>query len=632
MLTRLRTTAAATALAALTLTGWAPSGPGSPPTGPGGLSGDSTSDPVGAAESLGLSCSEETSSDGVAYHRCSGEIPSFDSVGLDTDLFLPADAADPLPTIAMLHGWGGSKTDWQATSRDGDGAGEYRWNNVWFVSRGFAALTYTARGFHDSCGQLDLDPVCASGYTHLASRDFETRDTQHLLGLLVDVGVADRSELAATGGSYGGGQSWNLATSLPWTSPGGAEDLQLAAAVPLYPWTDLYHSLVPNGRADDDIDQSDSHEQPFGIMKESYVTGLLAIGRAGGEGRYNTALVTDVESALDVMYTRVQAGEPYDGDPTAATFAAAFRNKSAYYADDYVTAVANGTVEPVPVFSVQGWTDPLFPAAETLQMYRKLTASVPDYPIYMAFGDVGHSNAKNPAYQWEHINRQGNQFLNTFLLGRGRGLPTSNVLAFETPCPGNDADPAPIAGTGWDRLAGGQLVLVGTGSRTTTSVPTNLEEGLATDPILNGGCLTSPAPSDPLLDTTWSWPVPAGGLTQVGLSELQVSYTLAGVDATVAVKLWDLAADGTRTLVDRGVYRLSVAAGDPTAGVLDFDLFGNAWPWNEGHTIQLQVAQTDAAFLRPDNLASTITFADPQLRIPTREGSTRTVADDPAGG
>lgn len=520
----------------------------------------------------------------------------------------------------MLHGWGGSKSDWQASSRAGDGAGKHQWNNVWFVSRGFAVLTYTARGFHDSCGQLDPDPVCATGYTHLASRDFETRNTQHLLGLLVDVGVADRSRLAATGGSYGGRQSWNLATSLPWSSPGGVEDLQLAAAVPLYPWTDLYHSLVPNGRADDDIDQSDSHEQPFGIMKESYVTGLWATGRAGGEGRYNTAVVTDVESALDAIHTRVQAGEPYDGDPTPAAFAVSFRNKSAYYADDYVAAVADGSVEPVPVFSVQGRTDPLFPAAETLQMYRKLKASVPDYPIYMAFGDVGHANAKNSAYQWEHINRHGNQFLDTFMLGRGHGRPTSNVFAFQTPCPGNDADPAPIAGTDWDRMANGHLLLVSSGSRPTTSAPTNLQQGLATDPILNGGCLTSPGPSDPLLDTSWSWPVPAGGVTQLGLPELRVSYTLAGADATVTAKLWDLAPDGTRTLVDRGVYRLSVAGGDAPAGVVDFDLFGNAWPWKRGHTIQLQVAQTDVAFLRPDNLPSTMTFTDPQLRHPHARG------------
>lgn len=617
MLVRARSTAAVTALAALLLTGWSPPSPAPPARDDG--------ERTAAAEAIGLACTEETSADGVRYQRCSGEIASFDGIPLDTDLFLPADAAGALPTIAMLHGWGGNKRNWQASSREGDSAGEHHWNNVWFVSRGYAVLTYTARGFHDSCGQFDTDPVCATGWTHLASRDFETRDTQHLLGLLVDAGIAEPDQLAATGGSYGGGQSWNLATSMPWESPGGHEGLQLAAAVPLYPWTDLLHSLVPNGRADDDVDQSDSHERPFGVLKESYVDGLYALGRAGGEGRYNTVVVADVESALDAQFALVQAGEPYDPNPATAAFAEAYRNRSAYYADAYIAAVAAGDVEAVPVFSVQGWTDPLFPAAETLQMFRKLEAAVPDYPVYMAFGDVGHSNAKNPAYQWEHINRQGNQFLQTFVLGHGRGRPTTNVFAFETPCPGNDADPSPIAGTDWDRFASGQLVLRGAGGRTTTSAPTNAEEGLATDPILNGGCLTAADPADPVLDTTWSWPVPEGGVTQLGLPELRVAYALAGVDATVAAKLWDVAPDGTRTLVDRGVYRLSVAGGDDPAGTLDFDLFGNAWPWEEGHTIQLQVAQTDVAFLRPDNLPSAITWTEPRLTIPIRGGRTITV-------
>ena len=50
-----------------------------------------------------------------------------------------------------------------------------RWNNVWFASRGYAVLNYSARGHGDSGGQIGL-----------ASRDVEVRDTHHLTGLLVD--------------------------------------------------------------------------------------------------------------------------------------------------------------------------------------------------------------------------------------------------------------------------------------------------------------------------------------------------------------------------------------------------------------------------------------------------------------
>lgn len=38
-----------------------------------------------AASKLGLSCSNVTTSDNVSYVKCSGKIPSFDGIGLDTD-------------------------------------------------------------------------------------------------------------------------------------------------------------------------------------------------------------------------------------------------------------------------------------------------------------------------------------------------------------------------------------------------------------------------------------------------------------------------------------------------------------------------------------------------------------------
>lgn len=570
-----------------------------------------------AAEELGMTCAPVTADDGVTYDKCTGEVPSFDGVPLDADLSLPSSAEGSLPTIVMLHGWGGNKGDWQATSRDGNGADKYHWNNVWFVSQGYAVLNYTARGFRQSCGITDLDPACATGWTHLGDRDHEGRDSQHLLGLLVDAGIADSGRLAATGGSYGGGQSWLLATSLPWKTPSGAT-IRLSAAVPKYPWTDLLHSLVPNGRASDDVDQSASHERPFGVMKESYVTGLYAIGRAGGEGRYG-GNPAETHSFLDGQYALTQAGEPY-APPATEVFARDFRNKSAYYADGYFAAIADGSVEPVPVFSIQGWTDPLFPAVETLQMYRKLKAIDEDYPIYMAFADVGHSYAQNPKGQWVQINTQANQFLNQFVRGQGVGRPTTNVFAFVTKCPKTDDPQEPIAGTDWDRMAAGRVVARGEGSRTTVWAPTNLEDGIATDPIVNGGCRTEPAASNDPLAATWTWAVPGDGFTMLGLPELEIDYSMLGADATTAFKLWDIGPDGTKTLVDRGVYRLSVLEGDATSGKLDLDLFGNAWVFRPGHAIQLQISQADVPFLRPDNLPSTIEWSDAVLSIPIREG------------
>ena len=68
-----------------------------------------------AAQSpLGLTCQDKTSPDNVAYTFCTGEVPSFDGIGLDTDLTLPPNASGPVPTIVMLHGWSEDKTKWEA--------------------------------------------------------------------------------------------------------------------------------------------------------------------------------------------------------------------------------------------------------------------------------------------------------------------------------------------------------------------------------------------------------------------------------------------------------------------------------------------------------------------------------------
>ncbi|HEX6583912.1 MAG TPA: alpha/beta fold hydrolase, partial [Thermoleophilaceae bacterium] len=134
-------------------------------------------------------------------------VPSFDGVPLDVDVTLPASGDGPFPTIVMMHGWGGDKTSFEgSTAANG-------YNNVSFAQQGYAVVNYSARGFGRSCGRPDsrTSPGCDAGWIHLADHRFEVRDTQHLLGLLVDQGVAKPGALGVTGISYGGIQSLNLA-------------------------------------------------------------------------------------------------------------------------------------------------------------------------------------------------------------------------------------------------------------------------------------------------------------------------------------------------------------------------------------------------------------------------------------
>lgn len=568
-----------------------------------------------AASKLGLACSKVTTQDNVAYMKCSGKIPSFDGLGLDTDLSIPLDATRARQTIVMLHGWGQDKTFWEAGTAAGDGAGSWHWNNVWFVSKGWVVVNYTARGFQQSCGMTDLDANCTpNGYTHLADRRFETRDSQVLLGKLVDAGIADPRQLASTGDSYGGGQTWLLSTSLPWQSPKGAT-LQLAAGVADYGWTDLLDSLSPNGRATPAVDQSAPHSVPFGIAKESYDDGLYAVGRAEGNGRYDEN-PADVGTNLDEQLQRIQQGEPYDPsiDPRLQQIVDSYTYRSAYDATDYFDALRAGTVRPVPVLSIQGWTDPLFPVVQTLQMFRKLKAVDPGYPIQMAFGDIGHSNAQNPSWQWQPINTLAYGFLEAHVLGKPSLAPSAQAYSFQTEC-GGTAQPAPVAGQ-WDSLATSTVTLTSTTAATTTSADPNAADGAASDPIANSGCLTENANTTDPGGAYYSFP--STGEHLLGLPTVQLPYTLVGQDATVAFKLWDQRPDGSKTLVTRGEYRLSTAAGDPATGVLKTYLYGNDWVFPTGDTIVLQVTQNDAPYLRPDNEPSTIAWSGVTLDLPTR--------------
>ncbi|MEA2421073.1 MAG: type transport system ATP-binding protein, partial [Thermoleophilaceae bacterium] len=264
---------------------------------------------------LGLDCKDQN---GVRFCQGDGSaqrVASWDGVPLDADVTLPpASQGDgPFPAIAMLHGYGGSKADFETDTIDGgkkqaDGSVKtdtrfHHWNNVWFAQRGYVVLNYTARGFGKSCGSQDSrTPDCfqnvqnqdpsSAGWLHLKDRRREAHDTQFLLGKLVDEGLVKPKELAATGISYGGGESIELAylkdriqkvsdspTDFePWVSPEKKIPMTLAAAYPRWPWSDLVSALTPNGRfLDFDASTADKSRFPPGIPIQSYIAGLYAL-------------------------------------------------------------------------------------------------------------------------------------------------------------------------------------------------------------------------------------------------------------------------------------------------------------------------------------------------------------------
>jgi pimeloyl-ACP methyl ester carboxylesterase len=571
--------------------------------------------------------------DAFGYRMCTAYMPSFDGVPLDVDLTLPAGTTPTggYPLLVMMHGWGGSKTDWENSDLcDPASADKCNYNNVAFAHRGYAVLNYSARGFHGSCGPGSpnaASPACATGWTHLADMRWEVHDTQYLTGLLVDAGVA-KPRIGVTGLSYGGGQSWLLAvlhdrvmardgTLSRWTSP-NAVPMQIAAAVPKYPWTDLVDALTPNGRASDGTTvPNGSRTSPYGIEKQSYVSFLYALGASSAR---MAAPGQDPTADLTTWFAELNAGET----PAASAYVPGIieqvaKYRSPYYQDDLIASdVSRGT--ETPIFDIQGWTDALFPHSQGASMIEKLRTADPGWQAYFYASDLGHPAANNMKFsEWIPINAQAASFLDRYVRGTGQN-PSATYQEQVVNC--NASAGQIYSGATLGALAPDRLTfLSGEPGHSTLSAPTDSAAGTRTDPLAfyignggRGGCITSPgAPPANGAMTAWTFPV-CSTFTLLGEPSISLSTTIAGIDAEVNSRLWDVAPDGSMTLVTRGMYRWTGAPGPAT---IAYALLGSGWVFPAGHNLRIEVTQNDAPYMRLDNYASTINYASVMLTLPT---------------
>ncbi len=265
-------------------------------------------------------------------------LKSFDGAPLEVYVILPpapgSGADGSYPLIVQSHGWGSSAGGPDNSEFYGPTADSW-------ARRGYAVLQITARGFGDSCGKaaqkaeapLTFQAVCANGYIRLDDERYEAHDVQWAIGLLVDQGIVRPGHIGVTGESYGGGVSLELATlkdrvmntdgSLsPWTSPGGTP-LSITASAPVIPWSDLAYSLLPNGRTlDYQVTSPTADLAPIGVEKQSFVTGLYALGQESGN---YAPPGTNSQADLTTWYGLINSGEPYDSNPETAPIVRADR-------------------------------------------------------------------------------------------------------------------------------------------------------------------------------------------------------------------------------------------------------------------------------------------------------------------
>jgi fermentation-respiration switch protein FrsA (DUF1100 family) len=528
-------------------------------------------------------------------------VASFDGVPLDVDVFLPPTGDGPFPTIAMLHGFAGSKADPEA------GGPASTTNAAFYARNGYAVLVPSARGFGRSCGTADsLTPDCSSGWLHLADLRFEVRDVQFLLGALVDEGVARPDALGATGISYGGGQTLELAllrnrivlpngAVAPWTSPAG-RPLSLAAGWARWPWSDLADALLPNGNLG-----TTTFATPIGVPIQAW---LDLLGNAAVATGFVAPPGTDPSADLVNWRARIDRGEPYGADVHAVL--------SELHRFHGPLGVPGG-VPAAPLLIQSGFTDDLFPIGQGLRIYDLLRRrGGGQVPVSLQLGDLGHQRAANHPADAARFAADALRFFDAHLKPSGAPPAPGSVTAFLQSCPRTaPSGGGPISASSFAALARGTL-----------RINADARQRVAS----SGGSATLAQQLSPLkLDPCRSFPsrVARGtaiatrrspGFTLIGRTTISARVRVRGSNAQLDGRLWDVdPRTGRQRLVDRGVVRLRSRV------AVSLRLNGNGYRFARGHTVKVEVLGRDAPTYRASNGTFSVTLSRLRVALPTQE-------------
>ncbi|MFF9566542.1 alpha/beta fold hydrolase [Streptomyces sp. NPDC014685] len=217
----------------------------------------------------------------------------FDGVSIDTSYFTTG-GTERRPAVLIGHGFGGSKNDVRAQAEQLAGAG-------------YAVLTWSARGFGKSGGEISLN-----------APDREVRDVSRLIDWLADrpeveLDAEGDPRVGITGASYGGAVSLLAA----------GHDQRVDAVAPQITYWNLADALFPDG-----------------VFKKLWAGIFVTTG--GGCQKF--------EKRLCEMYERVAVS----GKPDAAARALLTERSPSAVADRI----------RVPALIVQGQTDSLFPLGQ----------------------------------------------------------------------------------------------------------------------------------------------------------------------------------------------------------------------------------------------------------------------------
>ena len=509
-------------------------------------------------------------------------------VDLDARLFLPDGAAadDPVPAVLLAHGFGATKENTRADAED-------------LAGLGYAVLTYTARGFGLSGGQIHLD-----------NPDYEVRDAQRLLDWLaarpdIRKDAAGDPRVGVVGGSYGGGLALLLA----------AQDQRVDAIVPMITWNDLARSFLPEdagGTAENGVFKKQWAGLFFGGGAAAAID-PAALGGAAGAGDAGAGDAGAGEAGAGVGLPAELAGDPSCGRFAADVCAAYLRIATTGRADPDAVALLRrsspaGMLDRIkaPTLLVQGTADTLFPLSEADANARGIAAT--GTPVRVAWFTGGHDGGEGPQSDRDRVRFLMAQWLDHYVRGEGAAPSTSFTWSTIT---GFNALDRGLVTSGFSRAA-----YPGLGGTATTSVtvagrpqevanpPSGNPAAMSSVPFAGGlssfvnGVVTDlPGQNARFVSAPLDQPFDV-----VGAPTVSIRAASATGEAVLFVKLYDVDEDGVATL-SSGLIAPIRLSGLPTdiaeARPVRVTLPAIVRRIEAGHTLRITVATADQAFAGP---------------------------------
>ncbi|OLT43981.1 ABC transporter ATP-binding protein [Saccharomonospora sp. CUA-673] len=581
---------------------------------------------------------------------------SEDREQLDTTVYIPDET--PAPAVLVPHGFGGDKRSVERDARE-------------LAERGFVVLTWSARGFGESTGQIALnDP------------DREVADASRLLDHLSGMPEVRTDEdgdprVGVTGGSYGGALALLLA---------GTDD-RVDAIAPAITYNDLGRSLLPNHAAEADSDvatPAPGGSAESGVLKQTWIGTLFSAGTgaptASGDAGPD-AVEAGQEQDSDDVATGPDAGGaggngvggavpdlpggpggPGDGQDTGDGLCGRFTAEVCAAFTDVATNGEAGRdtldllhrVSPasvtdnitVPTFLVQGEHDTLFGLDQADANAREIAEAGGDVSVAWYAG--GHDGGgPGPTlrgvmgeFLWHHLTGEGEDPAAPFaydVTGALRAGGAPSVRNVEAPAypgvTGDDVQRRDVQLTGPEQ----QVVRPPGGTPSSISGIPGLNRVVSGTSRLSG-LFTMDPPGQAAMFTSQpmnSQLLAAGAPTvrlqvtpeQAGQQGRQQGRGQGQDEAVLFAKVYDVNPDGTRTLPGNAVAPIRVPlAEDGSPTEVDVTLPGIVRPFESEHRLQLVVSTTDQSFHAPDSPAAyRISLADDRgISVPVVAGTTAT--------